>query len=520
LRTRVLFVIALLAGSVSLFGSFIGIASSAAATTPTKGGTLTYYGATENPGMSWTVGSPSTSVATGFYQQAIYGDLIGVNTDGKIVPQLAESVTATDSFLKWTIKLKPNLKFSDGTPVNAAAVISDYQVDANPATGGRCVTGMAGLASYTKVNNLTVQITLKAPDSEFPLNLTNAYCLGELASPTAYAKEGAAAFNNAPVGAGPYKLKSWVPNDEAVFVKNPQYWDAPRPYISTIIYKPVTDILQRANAFKAAGSSAAWCGCSVTSQYPTQFKAEGYEVQSAPQWGGVALGFNLKSVPALQNVNVRRAFAMALDLNKLNTEAAEGEASMATTVFPKNSPFYCKCGTFDENNLAQAQKLINAYTSVHGPISITFDVASAITSWGDPVTQELDQLKGVTINEQVQDGATTEAELTSLNYQMIWTGASGADPEPNIYINFITGGTNNAGYSNPQMDAALEKGRSSQDLSVRKAAYDEVQKLWVQDVPDIPIYRPNSPTVVSKNVKGLAVYGPGFVNIATIWLAK
>jgi peptide/nickel transport system substrate-binding protein len=516
-------VIALLAaGSVVALsacgGSSHPKAAAGATAKPTAGGTLTYYGATENPGMDWTAGSPSTSVATGVYDQLIYDSLIRVDVNGKIQPRLAESVTGTPDLLTWTIKLKPNLKFSDGTPFDASSIMFNWKRDADPATGGRCVGDASELASYSMVDDLTIRASLKAANSQFPGLLMD--CLGQIGSPTAFQKEGAAAFNNAPVGAGPYVLKEWVRNDHATFVKNPLYWDAPRPYIDTVIYRPVTDIQQRVNAFVAAGSSAVWSAASVVSQYPDQLKAEGYQVEATQTWGGVAVGLNIAAVPAFQDVNVRRAFELALNLQDLNVKAAEGHATMATSVFPTNSPFYAASGTFQENDLPAAQKLIDTYVSSHGPISVNFDVATGIQAWGDAVTQQLSRLKGVTIHEQLQDGATTEAELTSKNYQMIWTGGSGVDPEPNMWNNFHTGGLNNSGYVNPQMDTALQSGRSSISLSVRRAAYVDVAQLWAQDVPMIPIYRPISPHVVSKNVRGFQVYGPGFFDFAVAWLAS
>jgi peptide/nickel transport system substrate-binding protein len=466
--------------------------------------------------MDWTSGSTSVSTSTNTYFLLVYDQLVRVDPAGVVQPRLALSVIGTPDSINWTVTLRPNVEFSDGTPFDAQAVVFNWTRDANPATGGRCVGDASQMASFTAGNVTTIKVTPKSANSQFPRLLQN--CLGTIGSPTAFQKEGEATFNTQPVGAGPYMLKEWVRNDHATFVKNPNYWDAPRPYVDTVIYRPVTDITQRANAFQAAGSSAVWSASGVVSQYGDLFKQEGYQVQYTNTWGGVALGFNLNRVP-FNNVSVRQAFSYALNLQDINVKAAQGHDVPADTIFPPDSPFYDKSGTQNLNDLAKAQQLIDAYVSSHGPIKVNFAVATAIKPYGDAITQQLSRLKGVTINEQLLDGATTVVLQTTRNFDMIFAGASGVDPEPVMYNDFHTGGSNNYGYSNPVMDKLLEQGRSSSVLSVRKAAYTAVAKMLVNDVPLIPIYRSINPYAVSHNLHGVNIYDIGFFDFTSVWLS-
>src|SRR5262249_8310691 len=141
----------------------------------------------------------------------------------------------------WTIKLRPGLQFSDGTPLDAAAVVTNWDRHKVPALASACSSTVGAMGTYVARDATTVVVTLPAPRVSFPTQLAG--CLAFIESPAAIAKFGVN-YGTSPettVGAGPFILKEWIRGSSMTFVRNPSYWDKPRPYLDTIVWKAVVD---------------------------------------------------------------------------------------------------------------------------------------------------------------------------------------------------------------------------------------------------------------------------------------
>jgi len=101
------------------------------------------------------------------------------------------------------------------------------------------------------VDAVTLRITLKVKNALFPLAVASIPFIG---SPTAIQAKGATAFSTAPVGAGPFVLKSWSRDSQMVLVRNPNYWLSPRPYLDQLVFKVIIDESQRMNTQKTGDS--------------------------------------------------------------------------------------------------------------------------------------------------------------------------------------------------------------------------------------------------------------------------
>src|SRR5262249_53533844 len=127
-----------------------------------------------------------------------------------------------------------------------------------------CSSSVANMTSYVAQGSTTVVITLPIPEVAFPTLLAGYQtgCLGWIQSPTVAAKYGlnTGTSPESTVGAGPYILKDWVRGSQETFVRNPNYWDQPRPYVDTIIEKPVRDPNQALAAFEAGQGDIATFG--------------------------------------------------------------------------------------------------------------------------------------------------------------------------------------------------------------------------------------------------------------------
>ena len=173
---------------------------------------------------------------------AIYDTLTAPNTKNEYVPNLAESVTPNATFNEWTIKVRPNIKFHNGEPLNADAVKQNLDAWLK----GRLIQFVySNVASVDKGDDLTVKVTTKTPWPAFPAYL---YLQGRagIMAPAQVGNEATCATNM--IGTGPFKLapNGWKVNESLTVEKNPNYWkkDAKGtqlPYLDKITFVPIPD---------------------------------------------------------------------------------------------------------------------------------------------------------------------------------------------------------------------------------------------------------------------------------------
>src|SRR5262245_11043976 len=241
----------LLAAALTMAGC--GGGSDASGSGGDAGGELTFLNFSETPTLDPALGRNSSGGGQ-IQLVPIYDMLAEVDADGEITPRLAESVE-TDDALHWTITLRDGLKFSDGTPLDADAVIAQWKRLADPATASPSASEAATMKSYEAVDGRTIEVTLVERNSQWARYLMRG--LGMIPSPTALAKEGEN-FASAPVGAGPFKVEDFVRDDHLTLVRNPNYWDAPRPYLDKVTFRPILNPQQRADTFNGGEGDISW----------------------------------------------------------------------------------------------------------------------------------------------------------------------------------------------------------------------------------------------------------------------
>src|SRR5262249_34216629 len=158
-------------------------------------------------------------------------------------------VSHSADYQTWTIKLRPNLSFTDGTPVNSDAVIENLERARKSPLLGPYVRDITG---ETKVDDLTSTVSLSRPWATFDVAMTTQ--VGFMASPTwMKAADADPSKASQPVGTGPFVVASYTPGDTLVVRKNPNYWRKAEglPYLDEIDFKVIQDSLTAANAFNA-----------------------------------------------------------------------------------------------------------------------------------------------------------------------------------------------------------------------------------------------------------------------------
>ena len=202
------------------------------------------------------------------YDALTHWDLSKGDAASVLIPGLATSwaVDAKDK-TKWVFKLRPGVKFHDGSDLNADAVVWNVQkvldkdaVHFDASQVGVTASRMPTLRSARKIDNLTVELTTSEPDAFLPLNLTNLFMASPAhwqkkfdaapgATPADKAKAAWTAFASDASGSGPFKMARFVPRERLEMVANKTYWDPKRmPKVDRVVLVPMPE----ANARTAA----------------------------------------------------------------------------------------------------------------------------------------------------------------------------------------------------------------------------------------------------------------------------
>jgi peptide/nickel transport system substrate-binding protein len=200
--------------------------------TPVHGGTLIVGGITG--GTSETI---NPILASSFIDVLsllqVFDRLFKASADQRsVLPQLAVSAEPSKDFTVWTLKLRPNVTWHDGTPFSADDVVYSMQSFwANPGGYGAWATTNIDLKNIRKRGNLTVEVPLHSPDTEFPF-LSVPYTSAIVKSgtkPSSFTK-------GLPVGTGPFKVVSFHRGQQRTFARNANYWESGKPYLDKLIF--------------------------------------------------------------------------------------------------------------------------------------------------------------------------------------------------------------------------------------------------------------------------------------------
>jgi peptide/nickel transport system substrate-binding protein len=204
-----------------------------------QGGTLRYGLEADVDGLNPT--SSALSSPGMMMSNAVFDNLSAFDTDGNPIPYLAESIEPVDGdFSVWQLKLRPDILFHDGTPLNAEALQVNFEAQRGDPLVGLAVAPYFPEEGATEIiDGLTIQYNLLEPNASFAGTVEGQ--LGYVASPTWLAAAlDDPTLNQEPVGTGPFKFDSRSPDSVTRFVRNDDWWGG-EVYLDAIEFVPVTD---------------------------------------------------------------------------------------------------------------------------------------------------------------------------------------------------------------------------------------------------------------------------------------
>lgn len=502
--------------------------------TPVTGGSLTVGIVAEIDGFY----PPSNHWDTnGFiYANALYDPLCAIAADGSIQPYLCKSITANSTYDTWTMTLRPNVTFHDGSALTSAVVLSNYnELKASLLTG----QALAQVASVTAPDPMTVVYTLEAPNPGFPAGLTTQ--LGYVVGQAMIDSVKSGNKSPTPVGTGPFVYQTWQPNNHFTATRNPHYWRAGLPYLDQITFRPIPDTIQRESTLKTGGVDMLQSTDPLTIK---RFEGQsGYQVVDTRTGvlGEPTMAFimlNTATAPT-NDLNIRKALAMSLDQSTIQKIFGGGFAKPVNGLFLSDSPYYANPG-YPAYDPAQAKKLVSAYTAQHGQPKISLvTITDPRLAQVVQIIQQMWKQAGfdVSVNQIEQANLITEfitgefqaatsyqfgAIDPDLNY--VWWSTTTVKPIGSIGLNFPRN-------SDPVIEQNMLTGRHTTDQATRVKAYQTVNEQLAKDLPYVWLQQYLFSEVATSRVQNFAnptlpsgakqyAYDEGIFVPTQIWLSK
>lgn len=448
---------------------------------------------------------------------ALYGTLMTTDPDTlDIGYEIATGFVSTDGGSTFTLTLRPEVRFTDGTPFDAAAVKFNWDRLRDPALGSTAIRQAAQISETVVIDDLTLKITLPEPNQTFVQGIVNT-SMNWIASPTALGK-GREAFDRNPVGAGPFTLVEWTRQDRIELEKNPDYWDAPKPYLDGISIRMPTDTSQRLNALTTGAADlsteASWKMLSMADD-------AGLMAETVSTGGGQFVALNVRRAP-FDDERARRAVASAFDREAINAAVYEDHAPVQESLFPESSPFHSDIA-FPERNPETAQRLFDELASEGKPVRFTFLSYPTPESrgLGESLQAQLSAFDNVQVDVEVADYAAVTARTAARDFDAMISTAVVQEPDYALWTAFHSDSPGNfTGVDDEELDRALDLGRTSTVMDERIQAYATVQERLVALNPALWSVRAAPSTVWRESLHGIVLYAWGSPLPEELWVGE
>ncbi|WP_239498744.1 nickel ABC transporter substrate-binding protein [Paenibacillus odorifer] len=449
----------------------------------------------------------------------IYEGLVEYGEKGEILPSLAESWDISEDGKVYTFHLRHDVKFSDGTEFNADAVKFSFERwIKDPANSLNVATAMQSLVV---VDEHTITMTFNKAYYPFLTELSFARPV-RIISPSAVEPAGdiTGKFIKA-IGTGAWMAESYKTDQEAVLVRNPNYWGE-MPKLSKIILKVIPDPQSRVLALQAGDVDIAGgqMGKIPVESVPVIEADSTLTLQKSQGTNSHFMIFNYKT-PALQDLNVRKAINLAINKKSIVDDLMDGIGSEAQGLFPLTVPYVTESNnTWYGFDPLEAKQLLAAagYTDSDGdgmvqkdgtPLELNFVLQQAeYPEWksiSELIQSELKEI-GITVNLQVlEPNAYYDALWTSKAYDLIMYRTYDDAYNPHAFLLSLFHKTADATavvWSDPALESQIDTAVGTTDIQKRQTAYDSIFSKLYQEAMFTAIYFPDDIMAINKRVTG------------------
>jgi len=459
----------------------------------------------------------------------------------KIVPKLAESWSVSSDGLAWTFVLRRGVKFHDGTDLDAAAVVLNFDRARQVAHPLRGVAGVDRFRAYATLfegfddasviarveakDGSTVVITTRMPFG--PLLADLAMPTFAIVSPKSMRDDPAGWSTSASLGAsgtGPFVFRpgSWQPGQQIALERNASYWTkdragVPLPYVDRVVFRVVREETARIAELRSGNVDTVR---DVTpAALPTVKADPNLQLVVRPAFNATYLGIAGSAAP-LDKVEVRRAIAMAIDKPLLAAVLYSGAGLPASQLLaPGMLGYDDSVVEFYRYDVAAAKRLLADAGFPSGFATELHYASMWRAQYPDPrrvaesVAADLARI-GITVTVRAAELAAYRADSRAGRLPL-WVGdATGESADPDSF--FSDGGA----WAGAVVRELLRRARYEADGSKRTELYKQASKLIQQDAARIPLMHTDVFVAATKKVRGLAPHAIGVEAYAQVWLGK
>jgi ABC-type transport system substrate-binding protein/Tol biopolymer transport system component len=471
-----------------------------------------------------------------FYVNEIFSGLVRLDGDLEVAPDIAREWDVSDDGTVYTFHLRDDVRFQDGRPLTADDF--KYSIDraCDPELGSttaslylgdivgvqEALDGEAdGVSGVRVIDDYTLEITIDAPKT---------YFLAKLTYPTSFAvdresvEEWGDEWEQHPNGTGPFRLALWVEEERIILVRNDEYYDQ-MPAIKRVTFDMtgIGMLMYEEGEVESVG-----VGVDNVERFQDPESAQHEELVEVPGLDVNYLAFNCAVAP-FDEPEVRQAFALAFDRQKLIEVTFEDTVVEARGVLPPGMPGYdpeFEGLTYDPD---RARELLAAssYGGAEDLPEITILVsgyAGYISDQVEAFISQMDENLGVEILVEQLEWEdflpAIEGEHTHQMYALGWN-ADYADPENFLDLLFHSESEgNHARYDNPELDALLEEARSEADHEQRMELYRQAERIVIEDAVWLTLFHDVNYVLIKPYVHGLEYTPLGITGLEYVWLEE
>jgi oligopeptide transport system substrate-binding protein len=463
------------------------------------------------------------------YIMQIYNGLLKLDDQLNLVGDIALSWDVSSDGLVYTFKLRQDVKFQNGRLLTAQDFKYSWERAANPDTNSQ--TALTYLGDIVGINEIlnnktsnasgikviddyTLQVTIDSPKS---------YFLDKLTYPTAFVvnKENVSTGANwwhKPVGTGPFSLKEWTQNQSLTLERNDLFY-AELAKLNSVQYQFYTgnpmDLYEK-GTIDVTDASTSYIDAIRDPKGP--FSKDLVEV---PALGLSYIGFNC-SIPPFDDVNIRRAFSLAVDKDKIVSLLYKDMVQKADGILPPGMPGYNRNLVGLGYDIAKARELIKS--SKYGDVSDLPSITITTSGYGGSGSSTLQALVyqwkqnlGVDVHIRQLEPDTYFYNLKSEKDQMFEMGWSADYPHPQDFLDilFSSETNNNYGqYSNTTFDDLIKQANHELNIEKSYALYQQAEQIIVDDAACIPLSFSRNYLLIKPYIKGYSLnpFGFAFLN--------
>ncbi|OWT80173.1 MULTISPECIES: ABC transporter substrate-binding protein [unclassified Achromobacter] len=493
------------------FAAVLALASTTGAQAQTQGGTLRAIVQPEPPMLMLGL---NQQIPTQYVAGKIYESLLTWSPDLKPQPGLARAWHISDDGKTYTFDLQQGVTWHDGKPFSADDVV--FSIDKFL----RAVHPRARVIINQFVDSVTalapdkVEIKLKTPFAPF----LKAFVSDNMPIVPKHLYDGTDYLNNPnnqhPIGTGPFMFKNWNKGSVIELARNPYYWQKGKPYLDGIVFSVIPDSASRAVAFERGDVDVLRSG-DVDNVDIKRLKAlpgvdyttNGWEMFAQQAY----IQMNQRK-PPFDNVKVRQAVMYALNRKFIVDNIFFGLGKVSTGPISSKTPFYSADVTQYPYDIKKARALVKeSGVDVSKPIKIlSYPYGAAWDRLGEYTRQALQQI-GFNVDMEAADAGTWSKRVADFDFDLTFSFTSQyGDPALGVSRLFLTRNivkgsafVNNVGYKNAEADALWDKAATATSDADRAQAYQQVQKMLVDDVANGYLFEIENPTLYRAKVHNL-----------------